>query len=68
MKPCDKNIIRTLQITREMIRLAEEGDGARQDTGCGILYGVIRDSAYKIQKLAEQEKKHHQAKGWWKSN
>jgi hypothetical protein len=34
--------------------------------GCGILYGVTRDSAYRIKKLAELEKAAHIKKGWWK--
>ena len=65
MKPCDQNIKRTIQLTREMIRLADQGDADREDTGCGVLYGVLRDSAYKILRLAETEKGKHQAKGWW---
>lgn len=65
MKPCDQNIARTIQVSHEMIRIADRGDAEREDTGCGILYGVLRDSAYKILKLAEAEKKKHQAKGWW---
>lgn len=48
-----------------MIRLADKGDADREDTGCGILYGILRDSAYKIWRLAEEEKKRHQEKGWW---
>ncbi len=48
-----------------MIKLANKGDIEREDTGCGILYGVLRDSAYKVKKLAEQEKVKHIEKGWW---
>ena len=65
MKSCDHNIKLTLQLAQEMIRLADQGDADREDTGCGILYGVLRDSAYKIRRLAEDEKMRHQAKGWW---
>ena len=65
MKPCDQNILQTIQLTQAMIRLADQGDADREDTGCGILYGILRDSAYKILKLAEEEKRRHQAKGWW---
>ncbi len=67
MKPCDKNIKRTLQLTSEMLKLAETGDAQREDTGCGILYGVLLDSAYKLKKLAEKEKEAHIKKGWWKN-
>jgi hypothetical protein len=51
-----------------MIRLADRGDAEREDTGCGILYGILRDAAYKIKKLAEEEKRAHQAKGWWRKS
>ena len=68
MKPCDHNIVRTIQISEEMIRIADRGDAEREDTGCGILYGVLRDAAYKILKLAQEEKQRHQAKGWWQEH
>jgi hypothetical protein len=59
MKPCDRHIIETLEIATAMIDLADRGDAEREDTGCGILYGVLRDSAYKIMALAESEKQKH---------
>jgi hypothetical protein len=65
VKPCDRNILRTLELISEMIELANIGDIDREDTGCGILYGMLRDSAYKIKKLAEKEKENHIKKGWW---
>ena len=66
MRPCDRNIKNTLNIAEEMIRVADKGDIEREDTGCGILYGVLRDAAYKVKKLAEKEKESHIKKGWWK--
>jgi hypothetical protein len=68
VKPCDQNIIHTIQLTQEMIRLADQGDSDREDTGCGVLYGVLRDAAFKIRQLAELEKGKHQAKGWWEED
>ena len=65
VKPCDQNIKRTLLLTDKMIELANIGDANREDVGCGILYGILRDAAYKIKKLAEDERHKHQAKGWW---
>jgi len=62
VKPCDRNIKKTIQLTEQMIQLANTGDEQREDTGCGILYGVVRDSAYKIRKLAETEQHNHQKK------
>ena len=65
VKPCDNNLRKTLHLTNEMIELANNGDAEREDTGCGILYGIMRDAAYKIQKLAESEREKHIKKGWW---
>lgn len=66
MKPCNSNIRSTLSLVEKMIKLADKGDRDREDTGCGVLYGVLRDSAYKLKKLAEEEKEKHVQKGWWK--
>ncbi len=49
-----------------MIKLANKGDIEREDNGCGILYGILRDCAYKLKQLAETEKENHIKKGWWK--
>lgn len=68
MRPCDHNIKLTLELVNEMIRLADQGDDNRDDSGCGILYGILRDSAYKIKKIAEEEKDAHIRKGWWNTN
>jgi hypothetical protein len=65
VRPCNLHIERTLALAEEMIHLADQGEADREDNGCGILYGVLRDSAYKLQKLAEDEKQNHIQKGWW---
>jgi len=65
LKACIKHFIRTLELTVEMIDLADRGDADREDTGCGVLYGILRDSAYKLIKLAEKEKEAHIQKGLW---
>lgn len=65
MKPCDQNLKQAILLAERMINLANKGDGDREDTGCGILYGMLRDSGYKIKQLAEAEKLKHIAKGWW---
>lgn len=66
MRPCDMSIRKTLDLAEEMIKLADEGDSVREDDGCGVLYGVLRDSAFRIRKLAEDERSAHIKKGWWK--
>lgn len=65
VKPCDQNLKKALLLAERMIKLADIGDSSREDTGCGIIYGVLRDSGYKIKRLAEDEKRKHMAKGWW---
>ena len=65
MRPCDENIRSTLKLVNMMIELANKGDAEREDNGCGILYGILRDSGYKLKKVSEKEKKKHIAKGWW---
>lgn len=67
MKRCDDTIRKALEMTEGMLSLADEGDAVREDNGCGILYSVLRDSAYRIRQLAEAEKDAHVRKGWWKS-
>ena len=66
MKPCNEAIKETLFLTESMLALSDKGDLLREDDGCGILYGVLRDSAYKIKKLAEAEKASHKKRGQWK--
>lgn len=66
MKLCNENIKKTLKIVDEMIELSNAGDIDREDGGCGILYGIVRDCAYKIRKIAEAEKQAHMKKGLWK--
>ena len=66
MKPCDESIKKTFELTKSMLDIADEGDTVREDAGCGVLYAVLRDSAFKIKQLAEAERDAHIKKGWWK--
>ncbi len=63
MRPSDAVILKTLEIADRMNEIADEGDRTREDSGCGVLYGVLRDSAYKIRRLAEEEREVHLAQG-----
>ncbi len=65
MRPCDESIRKTLKLASAMLELADEGDAVREDTGCGVLYSVVRDSGYKIRQLAKAERESHIKKGWW---
>ena len=66
MKACNEMIKETLSLADLMLSLSDKGDLVREDDSCGILYGVLRDTAYKIRKMAEAEKEAHTRKGQWK--
>jgi hypothetical protein len=66
MKPCDESIKKVIELADKMLYLSDEGDAVREDNSCGVLYGVIRDSAYRIKRMAEDEREAHKKKGWWK--
>jgi hypothetical protein len=57
--PANHCINKTLEMAARMLQLADEGDAVRIDPGCGVLYGVLRDSAYKLKQLAEAEQAAH---------
>ncbi len=59
LKPCDHNLQETLDLAEQMIALSLRGDDQREDTGCGILYGVMRDAGFQIRHLAQREMEHH---------
>ena len=56
-----------MKLADEMISLANKGDLDREDTGCGVLYGIMLDAAYKIKKVAECEREAHVDKGDWRN-
>ena len=64
-KGYNQNIIKVLRLSRDMMLLADKGDEMRQDIGCGVLYGTLRDTAYKLRNLAEQEVELHKKTGLW---
>lgn len=51
----DENLRLIQELVEEMINLAEKGEADRDDVGCGILYGILLDSAYRLKKLADDE-------------
>ncbi len=64
-KASNENLLRVMRLTRDMLALADEGDRDREDADCGILYGVLRDTGYRLRKLAEKEIEKHKQKGDW---
>jgi len=65
MRECNENILKVLDLAREMIVLSDKGGADSEDDSCIMLYGVIRDSAYKIRQIAEDEKENHSSLGTW---
>ncbi len=59
------NLLRVRRMTNEMLALADDGDNARNDSSCGILYGILRDMAYRLRDLSERECEHHKREGKW---
>ncbi len=58
----DDNLRKVIQLCHEMLELADYGDKCRADSGCGVVYGTLRDVAYKIRRLAKSELAQHDSK------
>jgi len=56
----NQNLRNVIQICYEMLEIADRGDAYRQDSGCGAVYGRLRDAAYKIRRQAEHELLSHE--------
>lgn len=65
MNRSNKNILKVLEYVRKLLFLADKGDLQRKDDGCGVLYGIVRDSAYKMKDVAEKEIDTHRKLGKW---
>jgi hypothetical protein len=61
----NRHIRQALSLARELLAVADEGDMARTDDGCGVLFGVMRDCAYRIRAEAERERDEHKLRGTW---
>ena len=62
---CNGNLLKVLDLSAVMLCLANEGDTYREDVGCGVLYGMLRDYGYKIRILVEAEIAEHKKRGDW---
>lgn len=65
MKKCNENIEKLIRLSNKMLALANQGDEDRNDTSCGIMYGMLRDCGHKLQKMAKQEKQKHIENNKW---
>jgi hypothetical protein len=55
----DNNLDKVITLCYNMLELADLGDKIRLDAGCGAVYGSLRDNAYKLRKMAEEELVRH---------
>ena len=65
MRESSENIMRTIDLSRQLLYAADLGDLACEDDRCSLLYGIVRDSAYKILNEAERERERHINRGIW---
>ncbi|MBN2710994.1 MAG: hypothetical protein JXR97_00970 [Planctomycetes bacterium] len=65
MSRCRQHIAAALDFANKLTILADEGEASATDDSCVVLYGVIRDCAYRIRLHAEREKQRHIDSGEW---
>jgi len=63
--PSNENLRRVKRMTNEMLALADDGDQHRADPSCGILYGILRDMAYRLRHLVDDECARHKEEKRW---
>lgn len=56
----DSNIKKVIALCNEMITLADCSDDSHLDDDCGVFNNALRDSAYKIRRLAKNELARHE--------
>jgi hypothetical protein len=65
MQPCNRNLLETIELARKLLALSDQGEMDAEDDSCSVLYGIMRDCAYRIQRRAEREIAAHDSKGMW---
>jgi hypothetical protein len=61
----NRNIVQALLLARDLSSLADVGEADSTDDGCAVLFGIVRDCAYKIRGRAERERDVHRVLGLW---
>jgi len=65
MKIINVNILKVMELSQQLLFCADKGDMQREDDGCGVLFGIVRDCAYKLHDAAQKEKLNHLNRGIW---
>lgn len=68
MKDVNRNVQRVLDLSIKLLYIADRGDLQREDDSCGVLYGIVRDCAYKMMDAAKKEQLRHIQHGIWDEN
>jgi hypothetical protein len=62
---CNNNLIKTLELTEELKKIAHNGLSDSNDDNCILLYGIIQDYCYKIKSEVEREINRHKKTNKW---
>jgi hypothetical protein len=65
LKATNRHIRQAIEMAGKLNGLADNGEESDPDDGCAVLFGVIRDCAYKIKGHAEKERTAHEMRGCW---
>ncbi len=52
---CMQRLLAAMELAEEMIRMTDRVENVCDDDGCLVVFGVIKDCAYKIKKAAQRE-------------
>ena len=66
MNKCNINLEELLKAANTLLEISNTGDIDRDDSSCGVLYGIARDSAFKLIQQTEAEILKHKDSGKWK--
>ncbi len=50
----DKNIFKAIELANKLLDVSVDGTREAKDDSCMIFFGIIRDYAFKIKKLADK--------------
>lgn len=64
-RACNKHLKEVLKLARALIILADDGERDSEDDSCSLLYGIVRDCAYRMRTDAENEIEKHRSAGRW---
>ena len=68
LSKANEHIREAIDLAGDLTKLADVGEADGTDDGCAVLFGVVRDCAYRIRGRAEQEREAHRSLGRWDGN